>query len=195
MRALVPIPITRFAWLAAVASALAIQSLRAQTPSAASSEMGGMVATSAGLLAINPPSDWPPVSGPCLANFAPAATGPLPSICVSSSPVEAPGHRGSLDSFIAADIAAFRRRFPGAKVTREDPIALPGYTQAATVYSFASGDPAPNAFERVAYIADYRRVWILTLSASSQSALEQALPAFHAFVGSYRGSIQFDGRK
>lgn len=194
MRPLFPLLIPRFACFLEVAALFAAPLACAQNPPAPSSDMHGMVATSAGLLAIDPPPGWPQTNGPCLANFAPAAPKqPSAELCITSSPVESPGHNSSLGAFIAEDLAAFRQRFSGARVSREDPIPVPGYVQPATVYSFASGDPAHNAFERVAYIADYRRVWIFTLSAPTQAILERALPVFRAFVASYRGSIQFDG--
>lgn len=189
------VPFRTMMLLSFVAALLAASSVSAQNPSALP-EMGGMVATSAGLLAITSPSGWIQTSGPCLANFAPsAAKPPSTSLCITSSAVESLGHPLALDSFVAEDVAAFRQRFPGARVNRENSIALPGNAQPAIVYNFESGDPAHNPFEQVAYIVDYRRVWIFTLGASTQSVLAQALPVFRGFVASYRGSIQFDGAK
>ena len=157
-----------------------------------------MVMTSAGLIAVDTPPGWEQTTGPGLAAFMPqnlSTRDPDTLLILTSSPIEAGSAQQVLDAFIASDVAAFRHRFPGAVVHPETPIALPHYSGSAPVYSFQSGDPAHNPFEQVAYIADYRRIWLLTLSARNKSDLEHALPAFHAVVASYRGSIQFDDTK
>lgn len=169
-----------------------------QSSSPGADDTHGMIMTSAGLIAIDTPSGWEQSNGPGLASFVPqnpAANDPDATFILTSSPLENAAEHKALESFITSDIAAFRHRFPRALVHAEAPIALPHYAGSAPVYSFRSGDAAHNAFEQVAYIADYRRIWIVTLSAKSPAALERAMPAFRTLVASYRGSIQFDDTK
>jgi hypothetical protein len=149
-----------------------------------------MVMTSEGLIAIDPPKGWVQSDGPGLKFFLPQGVAPQnadASISISSAPVDPKEDNKDLQSFIASDIAGFRKRFKDAVVRSEPSLTLPHFTHPAPVSTLQSGE----TLEQVVYIADYQRIWILTLSTKNSDAFQRYLPVFREFAQSYRGSIQY----
>jgi hypothetical protein len=88
----------------------------------------------------------------------------------------------TLDSFIAEDIQAFRRRSPQIQVNEGSPIKTKDGRVALVRYF--SGDQSGN-HEAVAYIAENRAFIVLALSARSQDAYQRSLHSFAELVRNY----------
>ena len=162
----------------------------AQKPSDAS-EPPEILVTEQGFLTINTPKGWVRADGPGLAYFVPQAERsgkPSVWIYISSAPVGPNEEAKDLKGYIESDIAGFKERFKGGLVQEEPPLNLPLAKLRAPVCTFQSGEKN-NSMEQVVYVGEINRVLTLVLSAREKSAFEKALPAFHDFVKSYRGSI------
>jgi hypothetical protein len=70
----------------------------------------------------------------------------------------------------------------------EKPLDLTLAKLQAPVCTFQSGEER-NSVEQVVYVGEANRVLTLVLSAREKSAFERALPVFHEFAKSFRGSI------
>jgi hypothetical protein len=165
-------------------------SASAQKPSD-TSELPEMLVTEQGFLAINTPRGWARADGPGLAYFVPHAMRsgkPSVWIYISSAPVGPNEEAKDLKAYIESDIAGFKQRFKGGLVQEEPPLDLPLAKLRAPVCTFQSGEKH-NSLEQVVYVGEINRVLTLVLSAREKSAFEKALPVFHEFVKSYRGSI------
>ena len=179
----------KFALLLAVFVLSGVASI-AQQPTQ-SSEPPEMLITEQGFLAIDTPKGWVRADGPGLAYFVPQAKRsgkPSVWIYISSAPVGPNEEAKDLKAYIASDIAGFKERFKGGLVQEEPPLDLRLAKLRAPVCTFQSGEKN-NSLEQVVYLGEINRVLTLVLSAREKSAFEKALPAFHEFVKSYRGSI------
>jgi hypothetical protein len=162
----------------------------AQKPSA-TSEPPEMLVTEQGFLAINTPKGWVRADGPGLAYFVlQAERNGKPSvwIYISSALVGPNEEAKDLKAYIESDIAGFKERFKNGLIQEGPPLNLPLAKLQAPVRTFQSGEKN-NSMEQVVYVGEINRVLTLVLSALDKSAFEKALPVFHEFVKSYRGSI------
>lgn len=110
-------------------------------------------------------------------------------IYISGAPIGPEKQDKTLSDYIRSDISGFKSRFQKGDAHKEQAILLPVSKMEVPVYTFKSGE-AHNAVEQVAYIQDTaERVLTVVLSAKTDPAFNESLPAFQSFVKSFRGSI------
>ena len=97
--------------------------------------------------------------------------------------VNAAAKPDTLEKFVEADVASFRKGSPRLKVSDEGPLAVDG-RQRVVAKRFVE-DQLGN-YEAVAYVEEGKVVVTLVLSARTQGEFDAALPAFRKLVSSYR---------
>jgi len=154
-------------------------------------ELHEMIATEAGLIAMDTPKGWQRTNGPGLAFFVrekdPSGGAPV-FMYISSTPFGPKEDAKTVEEVISSDISGFKERFKNGSVQKEEEIDLPRAKSGATVYTFLSHE-TNNAFEQIAYIREVNRVLIICLSARKNSDFQASGPAFRSFVHSYGGSV------
>jgi hypothetical protein len=164
---------------------------RIQEQSGKPDEPAEMQMIGGGFLMINTPKGWDRVQGSGLAFFLEKGVDAADAkvwIYVSGSPIGEGESIKSRKDYIQSDIKAFKERFKDGIVREEEPLELPKAKTKVPVVSFESGQ-AHNAFERVVYIEEQKRVLTLVLSAKNREVFEKTLPLFQEFAQSYGGSV------
>ena len=150
-----------------------------------------MIATEAGLTAMDTPEGWRRADGPGLAFFIREKDTPgdvQVFMYISLTPFGPKEDAKTADAVLASDISGFKKRFKNGSVQKEEDIDLPRAKSRATVYTFVSHE-TNNAFEQIAYIRELNRVLIICLSARDNDRFQASRTAFRAFVHSYGGSV------
>ena len=156
-------------------------------------DMHEMLLTKAGLLAFDTPKDWEQTEGPGFACFIPKgsdAKTSLTMIYISGAPIGPDQDNKTLSDYVQSDVSGIKTRFQKGDVRQEQATHLPTAKIEVLLYTFKSGEEEHNAIEQVAYIQDTsERVLTIVLTAKTEAAFNQSLPAFQGLVKSFRGSI------
>lgn len=162
-----------------------------QATSESASDVHEMLFTEGGLLAFDTPRGWVRSEGRGLASFVPKGSGAKTQamIYISGAPIGSDQTDKTLRDYVQSDIAGFKARFERAIVHQEQSLLLPTSQISVPLYTFRSGEKN-NTVEQVAYIQDTaQRVLTVVLSAKTEGAFSKSLPAFQAFVKSFRGTV------